>query len=133
MIPPSLRLVLAAAVGLAGAPCASRADTPLYRDTAAALEARVDDLLARLTQDEKLSMLGGDRDFYIRPIERLGLPEIKMADGPLGVRNYGLSTAYPGTIALAASWDAGLGREYGASVGKRRPGRAESTSCWGRR
>jgi beta-glucosidase len=78
---------------------------------------RVADLLPRLTLAEKLSLLGGDRDFYIRPIARLGLPEIKMADGPLGVRNYGPSTAYPGTIALAASWDAGLGREYGASVG----------------
>jgi len=107
---------LAAALALAAAQ-AARADAPAYPDRTAAVEARVDALLARLTPDEKLSIIGGDRDFYIRPIPRLGLPEIKMADGPLGVRNYGPSTAYPATIGLAASWDGDLAREFGAAVG----------------
>jgi|CZKI01.1.fsa_nt_gi beta-glucosidase len=112
-----VRRALASALCLAGA-LAARADPPaLYRDKSAAPEARVDDLLPRLTLDEKLSIIGGDRDFYIRPIPRLGIPEIKMADGPLGVRNYGPSTAYPATIGLAASWDWDLARQYGASVG----------------
>jgi len=114
-VPPAL--VLGAALGLIAAQ-ASGADAPaVYQDRSASVEARVGDLLARLTLDEKLSIIGGDRDFYIRPVPRLGIPEIKMADGPLGVRNYGPSTAYPGTIGLAATWDWNLAREYGASVG----------------
>jgi beta-glucosidase len=40
-----------------------------------------------------------------------------MSDGPLGVRNYGDAPAYPGTIALAASWDTELAGAFGASVG----------------
>ncbi len=108
---------LAAALGLAAFP-AARADAPaIYRDSTASVEARVDDLLPRLTPDEKFLIIGGDREFYIRPIARLGLPEVRMADGPLGVRNYGLSTAYPATIGLAASWDGDLAREFGAALG----------------
>jgi beta-glucosidase len=111
---PSRALV--AALGLVAFPLA-RADSPVYRDKSAAVDARVDDLMGRLTTDEKLSLLGGDRDFYIRPIARLGLSEVRMADGPLGVRNYGPSTAYPATIGLAAAWDGDLAREFGASLG----------------
>jgi beta-glucosidase len=108
---------IAAALGLLALP-AARAEAPaLYQDKAAPVEARVNDLLGRLTMDEELSIIGGDRDFYIRPIARLGLPEIKMADGPLGVRNYGPSTAYPATIGLAAAWDGDLARQFGAAVG----------------
>jgi len=106
----ALILALACAVG-------ARASEPAYKDPSLPAETRVSDLLPRLTLDEKLSLLGGDRDFYIRAIARLGLPEVKMADGPLGVRNYGPSTAYPGTIGLAASWDTALARQFGASVG----------------
>jgi beta-glucosidase len=111
---PTCRLLISA-LALAAA---ARAEGPaVYKDKSAPAEARVDDLLPRLTLDEKLSILGGDREFYIMPIPRLGIPEVKMADGPLGVRNYGPSTAYPATIGLAASWDAGLAKDYGASVG----------------
>ncbi|MBF0544620.1 MAG: glycoside hydrolase family 3 C-terminal domain-containing protein [Candidatus Riflebacteria bacterium] len=94
------------------------AGKPVDPAKTASIEARVSDLLDRLTLDEKLSLLGGDRDFYIRPIPRLGLPEIKMADGPLGVRNYGKSTAYPGTVALAATWDLHLAQEFGIALGQ---------------
>ncbi len=118
MTPSPIRLALAAALGLCGAPIASKADSPLYKDKAAGVEARVEDLLPRLTRDEKLSIIGGDREFYIMPVPRLGLPEVKMADGPLGVRNYGPSTAYPATVGLAASWDRELANAFGASVGR---------------
>ncbi|MBI2517914.1 MAG: glycoside hydrolase family 3 C-terminal domain-containing protein [Opitutae bacterium] len=89
-----------------------------YQDHTAPVEARVADLLGRLTLDEKFSLITGDREFYIRPIPRLGLPEIVMADGPLGVRNYGQSTAYPATIAVAASWDTALAESFGAAMGR---------------
>ena len=41
-----------------------------------------------------------------------------MSDGPLGVHNYGVSTAYPAGIALAATWDPELASRIGASLGK---------------
>jgi beta-glucosidase len=108
---------LLVALGLGVAAHKAHAQAPAtYRDKSAGVEARVGDLLARLTQDEKLSIIGGDREFYIRPIPRLGIPEVRMADGPLGVRNWGLSTAYPATAGLAASWDADLARQFGAAV-----------------
>lgn len=104
---------------LAVASCSALlADQPIYRNPQAPVEARVSDLLARLTLDEKLSLITGERYFYIRPIERLGWPEIVMADGPLGVRNYGQSTAYPSSIALAASWNTDLAEKFGASMGR---------------
>jgi beta-glucosidase len=94
--------------------------TPLFSVFAAVdpLEQRVQSLLAQLTLEEKISLLGGDREFYVRPIPRLGLPEIKMADGPLGVRNYGKSTAYPATVALAATWNRDLARTFGESLAR---------------
>ena len=83
-----------------------------------ASEQRIEDLLSQMTLQEKLEYIGGYKGFYIRGIERLGLPEIKMSDGPLGVRNYGPTTAYPASIGLAASWNLELAREFGESMGR---------------
>ena len=57
-------------------------------------------------------------DFYTRPISRLGIPSLRMSDGPMGVHDYGLTTAYPAGIALAASWDTELVRQFGTAMGK---------------
>jgi len=114
---PSFSRALVAALGLAvlvDRACAEA--TPLYKDKTAAPEARVEDLLPRLTSEEKLLLLGGDREFYIRPIERLGLPEVRLADGPLGVRNWGLSPSYPSTAGLAATWDTNAAQRFGSSM-----------------
>jgi beta-glucosidase len=91
---------------------------PLYKDSGAPVEKRVGDLLARMTLEEKIDMLGGVESFYIRPNERLGIPKIKMADGPLGVRNYGKATAFPAGIAFAATWNRDLTKRMGEMVGK---------------
>jgi beta-glucosidase len=106
-----LAIVLAGTNVLAQAP-------DRYKDPKAPVEDRVKDLLSRMTLEEKIDMLGGVEGFYIRPIERLGIPKIKMADGPLGVRNYGKATAFPGGIAFAASWNKELTHRYGEAVGK---------------
>ncbi len=82
------------------------------------VDKRVDAILRQMTLEEKIDYIGGYQRFYIRGIERLGVPELKMADGPMGVRNYGPSTAYPGGIALAASWDTDLVRRVGTMMGK---------------
>ena len=74
-------------------------------------------ILKKMTLEEKLDYLGGVGGFFIRGNRRLGLPEFKMADGPIGVRNFGPSTAYAAGIALAASWDVELAHQVGEMLG----------------
>jgi len=69
-----------------------------------AIEKRVDSILSRMTLEQKIDLLGGIKSFYIRGYKDLGLPEQKMSDGPVGVRNYGPATTMGG-IGLAASWN----------------------------
>jgi beta-glucosidase len=83
----------------------------------AAIEARVDAMLKQLSLEQKIDLLGGVDDFYIRAIPSIGLPRLKMADGPIGVRNYGPSTAFGG-IGLAATWDPTLAQRIGAVIGE---------------
>jgi beta-glucosidase len=82
------------------------------------VEKRVDSILSQMTQAEKIEIIGGINDFYTRPIPRLGIPSLRMSDGPMGVHDYGLTTAYPAGIALAASWDADLAQRVGAAMGR---------------
>jgi beta-glucosidase len=82
------------------------------------VESRVNSILEKMTVEEKIEMLGGVNDFYTRPIPRLGVPALKMSDGPMGVHDYGLTTAYPAGIALAASWDVDLAHRFGAAMGE---------------
>src|SRR5258708_2042436 len=81
-------------------------------------EKRVDSILSQMTRDEKIEIIGGINDFYTRAIPRLGIPSLRMSDGPMGVHDYGLTTAYPAGIALAASWDVDLAQRFGAAMGK---------------
>ncbi len=81
------------------------------------VEARVDSLLKKLTLEEKVDLIGGQDNFYIRAIEKIGLPRLKMADGPIGVRNYGPSTVFGG-IGLAATWDPALAARIGTMIGQ---------------
>jgi len=71
-----------------------------------------------MTQEEKVELIGGINTFYTQPIARLGIPSLKMSDGPMGVHDYGLTTAYPAGIALAATWDVDLAQRVGAMMGK---------------
>jgi beta-glucosidase len=82
------------------------------------VEARVDAILRQMTLEEKIELIGGINDFYTRPIPRLGIPSLRMSDGPMGVHDYGLTTAYPAGIALAASWDVDLAEGFGSAMGK---------------
>ena len=94
--------------------CSAVAATPDKSD----VEKRVEAILSKMTLEEKIDYIGGYNDFYVRAIKRLGVPELKMADGPMGVRNYGPSIAYPAGIAMAASWDTDLVNRIGAMMGK---------------
>ena len=83
-------------------------------------DAKVDALIARMTLEEKIQMLHGAfrRGFigYVPAIPRLGIPELALTDGPAGVR-HGPGTAFPAPVALAATWDRALARDYGAALG----------------
>jgi len=82
------------------------------------VESRVDALLSKMTLDEKILLIGGINDFYTQAIPRLGIPALRMSDGPLGVHDYGSTTAYPAGIALAASWDTDLAKRVGEAMGQ---------------
>jgi beta-glucosidase len=84
----------------------------------AQVEQRVDSILSRMTLQQKIDMLGGVDDFYIRDFPDLNLPRLKMADGPLGVRNYGPATTMAGGISLAATWDPELAEQVGTEIGR---------------
>src|SRR3984885_13662057 len=75
------------------------------------VEQRVEAILSKMTLEQKIDMLGGEDDFYIRAYPELGLPRLRMADGPIGVRHGGPSTTMTGGISLAASWDPALAAE----------------------
>ncbi|MFN2511085.1 MAG: beta-glucosidase [Pyrinomonadaceae bacterium] len=86
--------------------------------SSAEIERRVESLLARMTLEEKIDILGGVDGFFIREFSRLGIPRMKMADGPLGVRNFGPATAFAGGIALAATWNPQLAGRVGMELGR---------------
>lgn len=78
---------------------------------------RVEDLISRMTLEEKIDLLAGYEDFYLHPCERLGIPAFKLADGPLGLSSWGLfgrATAFPSALSLAASWNPELVAQVGA-------------------
>lgn len=82
-----------------------------------AIEQRVDALLKKMSITEKLSLLGGEDTFFIRAVPSISLPKLRMADGPVGVRNWGPSTTYPASIALAATWNTDLAEQVGRALG----------------
>jgi beta-glucosidase len=82
------------------------------------VDQRVDAITSKLTLEQKLDLIGGVDEFYIRGYENLGWPRLRMADGPMGVRNFGPSTAYPAGIALAATWDPEMAGRIGAGLGR---------------
>lgn len=107
---------------LACAGCSSKNEAPVescaypvtqeHRDRAA-------ELVGRMTLEEKCAYVGGSEDgFYIRPIERLGIPLIRMADGPQGVRNNTKSTLFACGVAAAASWNDDVTYEMGVALGQ---------------
>ena len=75
-------------------------------------------MLAKLTLEQKVELLGGVDSMYTRPMPAIDLPRFKMSDASVGVRTWGPTTAYAGGVALAASWDKDLAREIGEGLGR---------------
>lgn len=97
--------------------CATVCFAQSARNSNAAIDQRVEQILRQMTVEEKIDYIGGTHDFYIRAIPRLNIPSLRMSDGPMGVHDYGQTTAYPAPIALAASWDVELAKRVGQSMG----------------
>ncbi len=117
---PSPLLILGGALALLVPAASAQQPTdahPVYKDPKAAVEARVEDLLQRLTPDEKLKLLAGT-GFTTQPIERLGVPAFQMSDASVGVRYDLPSPAYTASMCLAASWDQTLAQRVGVSLGR---------------
>jgi beta-glucosidase len=104
-----------------------------FQDSQLPVQARVADALSRMTIEEKVSMLSGSGWMESTGVPRLGIPAIKMADGPMGIRIWTgssaetsvegavktfSSTAFPAGIDIAASWDPSLAREEGRVIGE---------------
>jgi len=87
-----------------------------YQNPKLPVDTRVEDLLNRMTLEEKIDMLGGT-GFATKPNTRLGIPELRMTDGPLGVR-IDKSTAFPSGINLAAAWNPALVEKVGHALGR---------------
>lgn len=104
---------------LASAGCSSHqpADDVAYPVTQEHRD-RAAELVSQMTLEEKCAYVGGSEDgFYIRPVERLGIPLIRMADGPQGVRNNTKSTLFACGVAAAASWNEDVTYEMGVALG----------------
>jgi beta-glucosidase len=108
-----------------------QAEPPAYLDRSKPLEARVEDLLGRLTLEEKIKLCHADSKFTSAAIPRLGVPRRWLSDGPHGVREDvgpdtwdvagrtdDFATALPAAIALAATWNPELAREAGQVIGQ---------------
>jgi beta-glucosidase len=83
-----------------------------------AMEQRIDAMLQKLTPEEKIHLIGGTDSMFTFPAPSIGLTQLKMSDGPLGVRTWGPSTAYPAGVALAATWDPKLAEREGVALGQ---------------
>lgn len=104
----------------------------------AEIEKKIKDLVSQMTLDEKIGMIHGDGLFRTKGVERLGIPEVTMSDGPMGVRNefenahwiaVGNNDDYvtylPSNSAIASTWNREIARESGEVLGEEARGRGK--------
>jgi beta-glucosidase len=98
----------------------AQAQTPSNPGTAnqAAVEKKINDTIAKLTLEEKITLLSGSSVMASAPIARLGIPALRMSDGPVGAHVPPPSTAFAAGIGLAASWDRELAQRIGVQLGR---------------
>lgn len=102
-----------------------------YLDDNQPIEVRVEDALSRMTLEEKIAMIHAQSKFCSPGVERLGIPDIWMTDGPHGIRPEVLwdewdqagwtndsSVAFPALTCLAATWNPEMSHLYGQSIGE---------------
>ncbi|MFZ0252026.1 MAG: glycoside hydrolase family 3 C-terminal domain-containing protein [Acidimicrobiales bacterium] len=78
----------------------------------------IERLVGAMTLDEKASLTAGANMWYLPPVERLGIPALKVSDGPSGVRGDSLigrrSLSLPCGMAVGSTWNPALVRDMGA-------------------
>jgi len=89
-----------------------------------------EDLISKMTLEEKCYLLSGKDFWQTRSVSRLGLPNMTLSDGPHGIRKQegasdqlGLNgsvpaTCFPTAATMANSWDPALGEEMGRFLGE---------------
>jgi beta-glucosidase len=126
-IGPQLLMILVATLLVMASGHARAQGKPAYLDAKKPIETRVEDLLGRLTLEEKVALVHADSSFSVAGVPRLGLDPLMMDDGPMGVREEGAprqppvddySTAMPATLGLAATWNTDLATAFGAAIGE---------------
>ena len=98
----------------------------VYTDPNASVEQRVQDLLGRLTLEEKAGFMSGKNMWFMKGVERLGIPSVQVTDCGHGVtvildeggRYSGCATCFPTAVAQAASWDTNLVYEIGSAIAR---------------
>jgi beta-glucosidase len=89
----------------------------------AALEERIEGLISALKLDEKVQLVAGRDMWSTLPVERLGIPSLKVTDGPNGARGASFggettSACFPCASALAATWNTALVERVGVALGE---------------
>jgi len=92
---------------------------------------QIDGILSRMTLEEKINMLHAKHMFVSAGVERLGVADMKYADGPFGIREEmqpdgwnplgwtnDKATFFPTGSALAATWSPKLAYAYGTAMAK---------------
>ncbi|WP_369169749.1 glycoside hydrolase family 3 C-terminal domain-containing protein [Streptomyces sp. R28] len=112
-----------------GATVPAHSATYPFRNPDLPVDRRVDDLLDRLTLDEKISLLHQ----YQPAIPRLGIPSFRTGTEALhGVAWLGETTVFPQAIGLASTWDPALMEQVGSAVGDEARGfQQERPAGWG--
>ncbi len=98
----------------------------------------MESLIKGMTLDEKVGMIHGAGFFRNQGVERLGIPELTLSDGPMGVRkdfpddnwvaigqSYDYSTYLPSNSAIAATWNSDRAYESGSVLGEEARGRGK--------
>jgi beta-glucosidase len=93
-------------------------------------ERRIEGLLAQMSPEEKAAFCAGSAMWYGTPIPRLGIPAMKVTDGPIGARGGNLgggksAACFPNASALAATWNPALVEQLGVALGQE----ARTKSC----
>ena len=83
----------------------------------------IEQTLGKLTRDEKISLLSAVDFWHTKEIERLGIPSVRVSDGPNGIRGTRFfdsvpSGCFPNGTGLASTFDEELLKEAGKLMGK---------------
>lgn len=106
---------------------ANGASVPIYQDKTKTVDQRVNDLLSRMTTEEKVTELC--EDWGIPGNARLGIPPLSKTEAVHGF-GYGTgATIFPQAIGVAATWDTGMVRKVGDTVGEETV-EAQTSQAW---